>query len=109
MVVRDLEDLESYQDQDNRNSRLYQKDSFTAEEFGYAVVLTTFILIVVLVCIVGLAITSPCCCRGRRVNLLSSRYQKASYVLEMPKEHQREHPFNPETSTIIDLNPQQIN
>ena len=100
MVVRDLEDLETYQD--NKDTQLY-KNSFTAEDFGYAVVLTTFILIVLLVCVVGLTITSPCCCRGNRVNLVSISYQKASsYVIEMPKEHQRsKRPLNPETSTSL--------
>lgn len=106
MVVRELEDLETYQDQDNENSQLYEKNSYTAEDFGYAVVLTTFILIVLLVCIVGLTITTPCCCRGRQVELLSHSYQKASnYVLEMPKEYQTKPSSNFEPSTTIDLKP----
>ena len=105
MVVRDLEDLETYQDQDNRDSELYKKDSFTAEEYGFLYVLTTFILIVILVCIVGLTITSPCCCRGQRANLVSMRYQKSSYVLEMPEQHSQRNPSNHGPSTTIDLNP----
>ena len=93
MVVRDLKDLETYH-QDNENSLLYEKDSFTAEDFGYAVILTTFILIVVLVCIVGLAITTPCCCRGNKVHLCSSSYPNPSCVLKMPTEEPETSPLN---------------
>ena len=85
MVVRDLEALETYHDQDNANGQLYVKDSYTAEDFGYAVVLTTFILIVLLVCFVGLGITSPCCCRGTPVTLHSVDYSKESCDVEIAK------------------------
>ena len=81
IMVRELEELETYHDQDIGNSQLYDKDSFTAEQFGYGLVLTTFIVIVVLVCIVGIAITAPCsCCRGSRVNLLSINYYHPTKV-----------------------------
>ena len=105
MVIRDLEALEAYQDEDIKNSELYLRDSFSAEEFGYAIVLTTFILIVVLVCIVGLGITSPCCCWGGQVNLLSINYQqKGSYVVEISNEdHNRKH-SSCECSTAVDIN-----
>ena len=89
MVIRDLEALDAYQDQHIiNNDHLSLKDPFNAEDFGYAVVLTTFILIVVLVCLVGLAITSPCCCRGSQVSLLSINYHQkvSSCVLEIPNE-----------------------
>ena len=93
MVIRDLEALDAYQDDDIKNtSQLYVKDSFTAEEFGYAVVLTTFILIVLLVCLVGLGITAPCCCRGTQVNLLSINYHQkvSSCVLEIPNQEDQD-------------------
>ena len=93
MVIRDLEALDAYQDDDIKNtSQLYVKDSFTAEDFGYAVILTTFILIVLLVCFVGIGITSPCCCRGTQVNLLGINYHQkiSSCVLEIPNQEDQD-------------------
>ena len=99
MVIRDLEALDAYQDEGIK--QLYVKDSFNAEDFGYAVVLTTFILIVLLVCFVGIGITSPCCCRGTQVNLLSINYPQkvSSCVLEIPS--QAEEDNNYKRNTLI--------
>ena len=86
MVIRELEDLETFHANDIRNSQLNIKDStFSAEEFGYAIILITFVLIVLLVCLVGITITSPCCCHGNQVNLLSLNYlqRESSCVLNI--------------------------
>ena len=94
MVIRDLEELETFQDNDIRNKLLGIKDSaFSAEEFGYAIILTTFVLIVLLVCLVGIVITSPCCCRGRQIHLLSLNYlqhKEPSCILDIPNNKNNE-------------------
>ena len=99
MVIRDLEALDAYRDEGIK--QLYVKDSFTAEDFGYAVVLTTFILIVLLVCFVGIGITSPCCCRGTQVNLLSINYHQkiTSCVLEIPSQVKQDKNYKRNTLT----------
>ena len=93
MVIRDLEELETFHDNDIRNRQLSIKDSnYSAEEFGYAIILTTFVLIVLLVCLVGIVITSPCCCRGRQINLLSLNYlnKEPSCILNIPSNKNEE-------------------
>ena len=91
MVIRDLEELETFHSE-IRDSQLNINDStFSAEEFGYAIILITFVLIVLLVCLVGITITSPCCCQGSPVNLLSLNYlqTESSFVLNIPASNGR--------------------
>ena len=66
-----------YQDEDTK--QFYEHESLNAEGIGYIVLFMTFMLIVLLVCITGLAVTSRCC-QGSEVKLVSNSYRNSRYV-----------------------------